>query len=124
MTSNDLLSIGALSGATAVSVSTLRYYDDLGLITPVTRVGGKRRFDTDTVGRVNFIVRSKRLGFSLSETAELLDDSAGAWRGHAARKRDELRSRRKELDVMVEMLDEALSCSCDVIAECPRIERS
>ena len=39
-----LLSIGELSDRTGVPTSTLRYYDELGLVRPATRIAGRRRY--------------------------------------------------------------------------------
>ncbi len=113
---SELLAIGKLADATGVSVSTLRYYDEIGLVAPSKRVGGKRRFQPDAVGRANFIRRARGVGFSLEEIADILDDSDGAWG-----KMVELRSQRKELEVMITMLEEVRACGCRVVAECPRL---
>jgi MerR family redox-sensitive transcriptional activator SoxR len=39
-----LLAIGDVAGRTGLAVTAVRYYDEIGLITATTRVGGKRRF--------------------------------------------------------------------------------
>ena len=55
----DLLPIGEVARSTGLAVSAVRYYDEIGVITASARVGGKRRFDPDTVGRVSFIRRAQ-----------------------------------------------------------------
>ncbi len=118
---SELLAIGMLADATGVSVSTLRYYDEIGLVAPSERVGGKRRFLPEAVGRVNFIRRAQGVGFSLEEVADILDDSDGAWGRMVVDKLTELGSQRKELDVMITMLEDVQPCGCRVVAECPRL---
>ncbi len=118
---SELYAIGKVADATGVSVSTLRYYDEIGLIAPSERVGGKRRFQQDAVGRVNFIRRAQGVGFSLEEVADILDDSDGTWGRMVVDKLAELRSQRKELDLMITMLEEVRTCGCRVVAECPRL---
>lgn len=120
MTDQKPLTIGALSELTEVSVSALRYYDELDLVT-ATRVGGKRRFSPETVGRVNFIRRAKHAGFSLTEIGEILDDRSGTWTTTVDQKILELRGRRAELDTMIALLDQIRACDCQVVAECPRL---
>ena len=122
MNDTGLLAIGTLAGATGVAVSALRYYDEVGLITPTTRVGGKRRFGADAVGRVNFVRRAQEVGFSLDEIREILNDTAGTWPEVVADKLAALRSHRAELDTMIAMLDEIRVCGCRVVSECPRME--
>jgi hypothetical protein len=56
------LAIGEVARSAGVTVSAVRYYDEIGVISAATRVGGKRRFDRDAVGRVSFIKRSQQAG--------------------------------------------------------------
>lgn len=121
MSEAALLPIGALADATGVSVSTLRYYDDIGLITTAHRVGGKRRFSGDTPGRVNFVRRAQLAGFSLEQIRGLLDDETEGWTDVVADQLDVLRAKRDELDVMIGILEEAQSCGCSTVVTCPRL---
>ena len=74
MSSTRLLPIGEVAETTGIAVSAVRYYADIGVISTASRVGGKRRFDADTVGRVSFIRRAQEVGFSLDEIRRILDD--------------------------------------------------
>ena len=51
---------------------TLRFYEDKGLIEP-RRVGTTRVYTRREVGRMQLILRGKRLGFSLRDIQEFLD---------------------------------------------------
>jgi DNA-binding transcriptional MerR regulator len=55
-----------------VTARTLRFYEDKGLIEPM-RVGSTRVYRPRDVGRMQLILRGKRLGFSLREIQEFLD---------------------------------------------------
>lgn len=58
--------------------ATLRYYEDLGLLTPTSRTdAGYRLYDHTSLERLRFIARAKQLGCSLDEIADL----ASAWDG-------------------------------------------
>jgi len=122
MTDGELLAIGSLADATGVAVSALRYYDEVGLIDASTRVGGKRRFAPEVIGRVNFVRRAQGVGFTLDEIAAILDDNAGAWKGVVAQKLGSLRDRRDELESMISMLEAVEDCGCEVVSQCPRTE--
>ncbi len=121
MTARVLVPIGELAAATGVSVSALRHYDEVGVIAPAERVGGKRRFSLDTVGRVNFVRRAQRIGFTLSEIRDILDDTSGQARHLAAHKIEDLRTQQNELATMIELLEEMMACGCQVVAECPAV---
>jgi DNA-binding transcriptional MerR regulator len=55
-----------------VTHRTLRFYEDKGLIEP-ERVGSTRIYSRRDIGRMQLILRGKRLGFSLREIQEFLD---------------------------------------------------
>ena len=58
--------------------ATLRYYEDIGLLTPASRTdAGYRLYDEASLARLRFIARAKQLGCSLDEIADL----AAAWDG-------------------------------------------
>ena len=83
-------------------------------------IAAESRFDSDAVGRVNFVRRAQQVGFSLEEIRSVLDDTAGTWNDVVVDKLAALRSRRAELDSMIGMLEEVRVCGCRVVAECPR----
>ena len=124
MTTTALLSIGEVAAQTGSAPSALRYYEDVGLISTTTRVGGKRRFHPEVVGRISFVQRAQEAGFTLQEIAALLDDTAGTWRGLVDSKLDELRSRRDRIETMIQLLGEIRTCGCAVVADCPRLDHS
>ncbi|MFI6043908.1 MerR family transcriptional regulator [Nocardia sp. NPDC051321] len=67
------LRIGAVAERTALSIKTIRHYDEVGLITPSARsTGGFRLYTTADVDRLLVIRRMKPLGFTLAEMRRLL----------------------------------------------------
>jgi len=116
------LAIGAVADATGLAVTAIRYYDEIGIIEPSSRVGGKRRFASETVGRISFIRRAQDAGFSLDEIAHLLDDRSGGWNQLVSNKLDELSEKRARLDTMIAMIEEIARCGCEVVSECPRLD--
>ena len=62
-----LLFIGELSERTGVPATTLRYYDELGLVRPAARAAGRRRYAASAVRVVGVIVFFREIGFSLAE---------------------------------------------------------
>lgn len=112
------LAIGEVAQRTGLSVTTVRYYDDVALIAATHRVGGKRRFDSEVVGRVNFIRRAQDAGFSLDEIRLLLNDRAGTWPILVDAKLEELTKRRERLDTMIGLLAEVRECGCEAIETC------
>ncbi len=67
------MKIGELSKQTGVSIDTIRYYEQRGLIPVAVRTAsGYRQYETDDISRLRFIVQSKELGFTLEEISQLL----------------------------------------------------
>jgi len=116
----ELLPIGGIASETGSTVSAIRYYEEIGMIEARTRVGGKRRFHPDTIGRVSFIRRAQEAGFTLGEIRLILDDEAGGWLGLVDDKIADLAKRREKLEWMISMLSEIRDCGCEVVASCPR----
>jgi DNA-binding transcriptional MerR regulator len=71
----DTLGIGDLARRTGVPVRTIRFYCDEGLLEPGRSVGGHRRFDRETVDRLNLVRRLRGLGLGLRSITEVLAGS-------------------------------------------------
>ena len=67
----DLYTIRDLSKDFDVTTRTLRFYEEKGLLEP-ERLGKKRFYSAADRVRLKLILRGKRLGFSLDESAELM----------------------------------------------------
>jgi DNA-binding transcriptional MerR regulator len=67
-----IYSIAELAREFGITARTMRFYEDEGLITP-RRQGLTRLYSAHDRTRLGWILRGKRLGFSLAEIKELLD---------------------------------------------------
>lgn len=76
------LTVADLARDSGVNPSTVRFYDDQGLITATRTGGNQRRFRPDDSCRVRVIRVAQRIGLSVSEIRALFDslpaDSAPA----------------------------------------------
>lgn len=69
-----MFSIGELSRRTGVKVPTIRYYEEIGLLTPAGRsAGNQRRYDAAGLERLGFIRHARALGFGIDEILSLID---------------------------------------------------
>ena len=78
------LRIGEVATAAGVSVQAVRYYEQRGLLAPLTRTAARYRvFGPENIRIVRFIKRAQELGFALDEIAQLLLLRNGARRERA-----------------------------------------
>jgi DNA-binding transcriptional MerR regulator len=69
---NDMLTITELARESGVTARAIRFYESKGLLTP-RRAGTTRIYTYRERGRLQLILRGKRLGFSLTDIGEYLD---------------------------------------------------
>jgi len=90
MTEDDdvLIPIGALARLTGLSVRTLRFYSDSGLLVPADRSeAGYRLYDAGAAGRAELVRTLRELGVDLPTIRRVLERElsvAGVARAHAA----------------------------------------
>ena len=72
-TSSKLMLIGDVAATYGVTPRTLRYYEELGLISASQRQSGQSRlYDANAVKRIQAIVSLQACGFSLTDIQEML----------------------------------------------------
>ncbi|RKQ95576.1 helix-turn-helix domain-containing protein [Maricaulis maris] len=122
MTALDISVIARRSGLPA---STLRYYEEKGLIRSVGRHGLKRVFDDDVLERLSLIALGRASGFSLDEIAAVLgtDGRPKIDRGMLTDKADELDRTIRLLSAMRDGLRHAAECQAPSHLECPSFQR-
>ncbi|CCW14878.1 MerR-family transcriptional regulator [Rhodococcus aetherivorans] len=67
-----MMRISQLARRTGVPATTLRFYEDAGLLHAERTPAGYRLYDQEAVDRLAFIATAKHLGLTLEEIAELL----------------------------------------------------
>ncbi|UHA75511.1 MerR family transcriptional regulator [Paenibacillus sp. 481] len=69
-----MYTIGKVSKETNISIRTLHYYDEIGLLNPSVNKVGHRIYVTDDMMRLQHITALKKLGFKLAQIKELLGE--------------------------------------------------
>ncbi len=70
----QLLKIGEVATSSGLPVKTIRYYEEIGLLTPTVErsQAGYRLFNTEVLNRLAFVKRAQSLGLALSEIRAIL----------------------------------------------------
>jgi DNA-binding transcriptional MerR regulator len=80
---DGLLGVAEVGRRTGLSRKALRHYEELGLVSPVTRTdAGYRLYDDEALRRIELVNRAKVLGLRLSEAKEFLHVAEGCCGDH------------------------------------------
>ncbi|MGI5198331.1 MerR family transcriptional regulator [Streptomyces sp. CA-288835] len=110
--------IGELAARTGVSIRSLRYYEEQGLLTSTRSAGGQRHYTDDEVERVAFIQRMYAGGLSSRTILETLpcvdspsDENSDAAMERMAQERDRLSAHIEELQHTRDALDALMAAA-------------
>lgn len=115
------LTIGDVARQAGVAATTLRYYEQIGLVPPPARVGGQRRYDDAVLARLEVIRLCKSAGFALEEIQLLFaDDEPGrpASRALAEAKLAEIDAQMASLARARAVIEWGMQCTCPSIDAC------
>lgn len=123
------MNIGTAASKSGLTAKTIRYYEDIGLVLPARSDNGYRDYSDEDVHCLNFIQRSRSLGFTIDECRALLslyndrDRSSSEVKKLALHKIDDIEHKIKELSAMKNMLsDLAGKCHGDDRPDCPILD--
>jgi len=119
------LDIADVAQRSGVPASTLRFYEEKGLIASVGRRGLRRTFDADVLERLALVALGRSAGFSLDEIAQMFTP-----RGRPRIDKQMLASKAEELDATIRRLSgmrdgllHAAACTAPSHFECPTFLR-
>lgn len=125
MHANDVMTIGELADRTGLSVSTIRFYEERGLVAPFRSSGNQRRFLRSDIRRLSFIRIAQRLGLSIEGISDELaklphgrTPNASDWRKISNTMRGLLDERIAVLIRMRDRLDGCIGCGCLSLKKC------
>jgi len=118
------MDIAEVAKASGLPASTLRYYEEKGLIESCGRNGLRRLFSANVIERLALISLGRNAGFSLEEIYEMFTpDGPVINRELLLTKADELDKKIAELSAMRDGLNHAAVCKAPNHFECPKFLR-
>lgn len=119
------LDIGEVAQRSGLKPSTLRYYEEAGLIASVTRIGLRRQFPVEVLLQLKLIAMGKSAGFSLEEIAGMFGANGvpelPRERIHA--QADAIDRQIRELSALRDTLRHVADCPAPSHLECPTFRR-
>ena len=124
------MTIGRISKAAGVKVTTIRYYESIGLMgTPDRSESGQRLYGSDAVERLSFIRHARDLGFAVDSIRDLIalqttpeadcaaiDAAARRQLANVRERIARLRALQSELERMVRSCEGGAVATCAVLA--------
>ena len=124
------MNIGEAAKLSGLTVKTVRYYADIGLISPVKNIkNGYREYNYDHIAKLGFIGKARRFNFSIKECKELLslyqdkNRSSKEVKNLTLQKISEIDKKLKELKSLRTQLNHLVkNCHGDDRPDCPIID--
>lgn len=119
------IDIAEVAQDSGIPASTLRFYEEKGLIASIGRRGLRRLFDTNVMERLALIALGRSAGFSLDEIARMFepDGRPRIDRRKLSAKAEELDSTIRRLTALRDGLQHAAVCPAPSHLECPTFRR-
>jgi DNA-binding transcriptional MerR regulator len=119
------MDIAEAARRSGMPASTLRFYEDKGLIASVGRQGARRVFSPGVLDQLALISLGQAAGFSLDEIRSMFspDGEPNIDRSKLSAKADEADKMVKRLRTMSRALRHAAACPAPRHAECPTFQR-
>ncbi|WP_029529364.1 helix-turn-helix domain-containing protein [Pseudomonas sp. S9] len=119
------LVIGEVARRSGIPASTLRYYEEKGLIRSIGRRGLSRVFHADVLERLSLIALGQSAELSLDDLVAMLDAEGqpDIDRQRLKQKADELDSTIERLSAIRDELRRVASCPADRHIECPSFQK-
>jgi len=120
-----MMDIGEVSERSGVAPSTLRYYEEIGLIRSVGRRGLRRQYDGDVLLKLSLVALGKAAGFSLAEIAPILrqDGRLELPREELRAKADDIGGQMAGLRILRDTLRHVADCKAPSHLECPAFRK-
>lgn len=116
--------IGEIADCAHVPVSTIRYYERVGVLPEPARARGQRCYDSSVLDELAAIKSAQKLGFSLEEIKGLLGifrsggEPSEECRSLAMQKLRELDQMIVEAQAMKQILERGVTCECTSLQGC------
>ncbi len=125
------MDISEVAQRSGVPASTLRFYEQKGLVISIGRSGLRRTFDASVLERLALIALGRSAGLALDEIARMFAPSEGGSRHGKPKidrkllavKADELEVKIRQLSALREGLRHAVACTAPSHMECPKFRR-
>ncbi|MCL9781941.1 redox-sensitive transcriptional activator SoxR [Vibrio sp. S4M6] len=119
------MSVGEVAKRAGVSVATLHFYEDKGLIHSTRNAGNQRRFQKPVLRRIAVIKAAQNVGMTLKEISDALGylpkhkaPSRKDWEELAQSWHEKIESKIETLQALQTQLGSCINCGCLSLENC------
>lgn len=105
---SNTYTVNELAELSGVSVRTLHYYDEIGLLHPIRRENNYRNYGVAEVNRLQQILLYRKGGVSLKDIKKLLDDSSFDAQDALMAHLDRLKDQQQQIAKLIESVERTL----------------
>jgi MerR family transcriptional regulator, redox-sensitive transcriptional activator SoxR len=125
--SPELVPIGEVARRSGRAASSIRWYEEIGLLPTAVRRGGRRHYPPEILRTLAVVETAQRAGLSLDEVRLLLEAQQGEeaverLRDVAERRLPELIASIERAELVRGWLEDAARCCCPTLDDCPLFE--
>jgi len=121
------ITIGDAAAQSGLPVKTVRYYDEINLVSPSSRsAAGYRQYNSGELHKLSFVKRARSFGFSVDDCRQLLslfEDQSRSSRevkAFASRRLEEIEAKMRDMQALhAELKALALRCPGNDGPDCP-----
>jgi len=120
-----VMTISQIAQKLDLRASAIRYYEQIGILEPVRRVSGQRRYDEAALYRLAVLRRAQQAGFTLDEVRQLFSGFSATtpvskrWKKIAERKLVALDQKIAQIESMRRLLKKLVACcDCETVERC------
>ncbi len=126
MNESKVFSVGAVAKRCGVSVATLHFYEEKGLIKSRRNAGNQRRYSPDVLRRVSVIKAAQKVGISLGDIKAALNTlpdqrtpTKDDWQTLSENWKRNLDQRIEYMMRLRDSLSSCIGCGCLSLKSCP-----
>ena len=118
------MTIGDVARRAGVRSSAIRFYERSGVLPPVRRATGQRRYDQAVLKQLAVVTLAREAGFTIREIRALFRDfstdttASTRWRSMAAGKLEELDAVLRRTKLMRRVVRAMMECRCQTLEDC------
>lgn len=126
MHKRDQLTVGDVAARAGITVATLRFYEEKGLVASTRTPGNQRRFERHVLRRLAYVRAAQRFGLSLADVKAALDTlpsdrppTKRDWTRLSKVWHEALQGRIDALVALRDSTDGCIGCGCLSMTSCP-----